>query len=191
MSRLKYHQQITMLVNHALLHLYMNIAASKGCTPVHKRNALLVKWLKSNVKRPIYDFVKKDIKALIIIGRNSTGNVEDRLWALNKINNEYQSKFTEADQLYILLTHLYEQCGYASQLTGSCEDYEEGVIYMDPSEIETGFDENSNQIRPLQMFISVEKVDPLIKEIDRHGGYIAKQVRVDGRHGYIELRKTV
>lgn len=190
MSQLKYHQKLTLLVDNSLLHLYMFLSNKKGHTSVCKRNELLVKWLKPKVKDPSYKIIKRDIKALIASGRNKKGNIEDRLWELNKINNEHKAKFTHADKLYILFTHLYEHHNYESKLTNSVDKFEEGVIYMSPSEIETGFNDDSVQIRPLEIFIFENHANSLVQAIHNFGGYTAEVTKKESGFEYIKLSNT-
>lgn len=162
MSKLQYHRAMTTIVTHSLLHLYTKIGQKKGYMPIKQRNELLVKFLKPRLKLKGYAIAKKDIKALIQKGREANANLERQLWKLNDINNKYASKFTEADELYILLNDLYQRYGYVSQIAS--DDCDSGIIYMEKEQIEQGFDENNQQTKTLKMFIKTdEKPDTLIK----------------------------
>ncbi|MFC5079566.1 hypothetical protein VTH8203_01368 [Vibrio thalassae] len=190
MSKLKYHQQLTDLIYHGLLHLYFHIANNRRFVPIHTRNEILIKWLKPKLKSPKYKAVKSDIKALMTIARKKGGNLEERFTAIQIINEEHKSRFTQADDLYILLTDLYEKHDFPSQLTNSAGNtYESGIIYMAPSEIETGFDDNSNQIRPLEFFVSSGEVEAVIQAIHTHGGYDCEILRTDNDYTYVSLTK--
>lgn len=161
----QYHRELSNIVTHALLHLHCHIAAQQRFVPVHQRNALLIKWLKPKTISKDYASVKKDIKALIMIGRKSGSNVEQKLWELNDIHLETRASLTDADLLYSLLNALFEYHGYNSQLLAPGEDLESNVICMYQSEIEDGFDENNFQIRPLAAFMKTDNPEKLVSQV--------------------------
>lgn len=61
---------------------------------------------------------------MLSIGRNAKGNLEQKLWKMNEINLSYQAKFTHSDELYIMLTDLFELHLFASMLENETFVYE-------------------------------------------------------------------
>lgn len=163
MPKKEYHHALSTLVTNALLHLHCHISAQSRFVPTAQRNALLVKRLKLDIQKKQYAIAKRDIKALILLGRKNNGNVEAKLWELNQLNLSIsKSPTTHAEALYDLLSQLFEQYDLKSHLANPDEDLEDNVIYMYQSEIENGFDENNCQIKPLNIFMKTTEPEALI-----------------------------
>ncbi|WP_299695802.1 DUF2913 family protein, partial [uncultured Vibrio sp.] len=159
MSRnLKHYQALDALVTHALLALYCTISQQGGFWTVKRRNELLVKVIKPKVKQPQFATCKNEIKTMLNIGRNATGNLERKLWDVNRLNLEYKAKLSQADELYIMLTGLFEQHQFPSMLEDSEKDLERDTLYMKDKGIENGFDENNQQIKPLPMTVKTHRL---------------------------------
>ncbi|MFA0602990.1 DUF2913 family protein, partial [Vibrio sp. 10N.222.49.E4] len=110
MSRnLKHYQALDALATHALLALYCTMSEQGGFWTVKRRNERLVKFIKPKVKHPQFSTCKPEIKTMLSIGRSPIGNLEQKLWDVNRLNLEYQAKFSQADELYIMLSGLFEQ----------------------------------------------------------------------------------
>lgn len=169
MSKLKYHQAFTRLTTLSLLHLYCYIDLSSRFIPIKKRNDLLVKFLKKHAASPDNTIIKKDIKALIITARKGQ-NVETKLWELHKVNCQYGEKFTDADHLFILLTYLYEQHGFASSIESPEEEREKNIIYTSRELIDAAFNDMQSLTTPLPIYIIMDNPSLLVTLINGHGG---------------------
>ncbi|WP_299139086.1 DUF2913 family protein [uncultured Vibrio sp.] len=187
MSRnLKHYQALDSLVTHALLALYCTISQQGGFWTAKRRNELLVKVIKPKVKQSQFSTCKPEIKTMLSIGRSPTGNLERKLWDVNRLNLEYQAKFSQADELYIMLTGLFEQHQFPSMLEDSEKDRERDTLYMKEKGIENGFDEDNNQIKPLAMTVRTERLKALIEAVQANGIYRVEVDHVD-EHEVIHL----
>jgi hypothetical protein len=83
---LREHENLRILCDNCLLHLYSILDATKGFVPTVARNAILVRYLKSKEKTLMYKTIKKDIKTLILTGRKGTMNLEAKLLELKELN---------------------------------------------------------------------------------------------------------
>ncbi|MCY9828819.1 DUF2913 family protein [Vibrio chagasii] len=175
-KNLKHYQATTRLVTHALFALYFHIQGNKGYTPIKRRNEILVKFIKGQQKKAVYSTLKKEIKTMLAIGRNPKGNLEARLHEINRLNLEYKAKLTDADTLYVLFNHLYEALNLASQLTQPETNIEEDILYMNQSDIEDGFDEQNNQIKPLGITVKTQRLEALIHHINSQDTYTIEVV---------------
>jgi len=180
MSRnLKHYQALDELVTHSLLTLYCTMSQEGGFWTVKKRNALLVKHLKPKVKLAQFSVCKNDLKTLLNIGRQANGNLERKLWEVNCLNLEYQARFSQADELYIMLTELNEQHQFPSELDHPDKTHEMETLYMTKSEIEDGFDEANRQIKPLAMTVKTTRLKALIEAVQAKGVYRVEIDHVD------------
>lgn len=164
-SRYHYYRALTSITSHCLLHLQMHIAQSKGIVPLEKRNAIITKWLKPRLKLRGYSIVKNDVKMVVHIAR-SGGNAEEKLWLINSSNIFERSKFSHADELFILFTHMHEQLGIGSMILNADEQLKLGVIYMDEIEKTRCFDENNNQILPVNICAITNEPLTLLKKLN-------------------------
>lgn len=79
-KNLQHYYMLEKLVTNALTALYLEISTQKGYWTVKKRNDYLIKFLKSRSKMPKFAVCKKDIKAMLVVGRNAKGDLEKKLW---------------------------------------------------------------------------------------------------------------
>ncbi|CAK3447132.1 DUF2913 domain-containing protein [Vibrio crassostreae] len=187
MSRnLKHYQALDELVTNALLALYCTMSQQGGFWTTKKRNELLVRFIKPKLKKPQFLTCKNEIKTMLSIGRNATGSLEQKLWDINRLNLEYQAKFSQADELYIMLSGLFEQHQFPSMLENSEKDLERDTLYMKEKGIENGFDEDNNQIKPLAMTVKTERLKALIEAVQANGIYRVEVDYVD-EHEVIHL----
>lgn len=187
MSRnLKHYQALDEIVTNALLALYCTMSQQGGFWTTKKRNELLVKLIKPKLKKPQFLTCKNEIKTMLSIGRSATGSLEQKLWDINRLNLEYQAKFSQADELYIMLSGLFEQHQFPSMLENSEKDLERDTIYMKEKGIENGFDEDNNQIKPLAMTVKTERLKALIEAVQAKGVYRVEVDHVD-EHEVIHL----
>ncbi|MEZ9283187.1 DUF2913 family protein [Vibrio lentus] len=187
MSRnLKHYQALDELVTNALLALYCTMSQQGGFWTTKKRNELLVKFIKPKLKKPQFLTCKNEIKTMLSIGRSATGSLEQKLWDINRLNLEYQAKFSQADELYIMLSGLFEQHQFPSMLENSEKDLERDTLYMKEKGIENGFDEDNNQIKPLAMTVKTERLKALIEAVQANSIYRVEVDYVD-EHEVIHL----
>ena len=180
MSRnLKHYQALDELVTNSLLGLYCTMSQQGGFWTTKRRNELLVKFIKPKVKRPQFSTCKNELKTMLSIGRSGTGNLEAKLWDINRLNLEYQAKFSQADELYIMLTELFEQYKFPSMLEDIEKEIERDTLYMKEKSVEQGFDEDSNQIKPLAMTVKTHRLKLLIKALQAKGIYRVEIVSED------------
>ena len=83
---MSYSEQLKSLTTDAQLHLlFYKLSLRPRYVPVHTSNAVLIKWLKPQLKRQKYKLINKEIKTLIGIGRNAGSNLEDKVQELSLI----------------------------------------------------------------------------------------------------------
>ncbi|MCF7498012.1 DUF2913 family protein [Vibrio sp. L5-1] len=185
MSRnLKHYQAFDEIVTNALLALYLTISQQGGYWTAKRRNEFLVKFIKPKIKHPQFSICKNELKTMLSIGRSATGNLEEKLWNANQMNLEYQAKFSQADELYIMLTELFEQHQFPSMLENLEKEMERDTLYMKEKSIEQGFDEDNNQIKPLPMKVKTHRLEALIEALQAKGFY---RVEVDHEDEVIHL----
>lgn len=177
MSRnLKHYQALDEIVTNALLALYLTMSQQGGYWTTKRRNELLVKFIKPKVKRPQFSTCKNELKTMLSIGRSVTGNLEQKMWGVNQLNLGYQAKFSQADELYIMLTEIFEQHQFPTMLEDPTNEMERDTLYMKEKSIEQGFDEDNNQIKPLAMTVKTHRLEALIEALKAKGFY---RVEVD------------
>ena len=123
---------------------------------------------------------------MLSIGRQTRGNLEQKLWTVNQLNLEYQARLSQADELYLMLTDLNEQHQFPSELDHPDKAREEDTLYMTQSEIEEGFDKDNNQIKPLVMTVKTTRLKALIEAVQAQGVYRVEIEHVD-EHEMIHL----
>ena len=185
-KNLQHYYMLEKLVTSSLTALYLEISIQKGYWTVKKRNDYLIQFLKSRSKIPQFAVCKKDIKAMLMIGRNAKGNLERKLWELNQISLNYKANLTQADELYILLTDLFEQYQFPSQLEQGSNQRETDVIHMKEKRLEQGFDENNNQIKPLTMTVKTARLKELIDAVQAKGTYRV-EIESEDEEGTVQL----
>lgn len=185
-QNLQHYYMLEKLVTNSLTSLYLEISTKKGYWTVKKRNDYLIKFLKSRSKMPKFTVCKKDIKAMLVVGRNAKGNLEKKLWDVNQINLDYKANLTQADELYILLTDLFEQYQFPSLLEQNSNQRETDVIYMKEKRLEQGFDENNKQIKPLTMTVKTARLKELIDAVQAKGTYRV-EVESEDEQGTVQL----
>ena len=185
-QNLKHYLALDELVTHSLLTLYCTMSQQGGFWTVKKRNAFLVKYLKRKVKQAQFSVCKNDLKTMLSIGRQTRGNLEQKLWTVNQLNLEYQARLSQADELYLMLTDLNEQHQFPSKLDHPDKASEEETLYMTQSEIEEGFDKDNNQIKPLVMTVKTTRLKALTEAVQAQGVYRVEIEHVD-EHEVIHL----
>lgn len=172
MSRnLKHYQAIDELVTNALLALYFTMIKQGGFWTVKRRNEILVKFIKPKVKLRQFSTCKNEVKTMLNMGRSAAGNLEQKLWDINRINLEYKAKLSQADELYIMLADLFEKHQFPSMLEDPEKEIEQDTLYMQEEGVEQGFDKDNNQIKPLAMTIKTQRLKTLIEAAQAKGIY--------------------
>ena len=162
MSKAQYYQQLSSVIDNALLHLYCQIATTERFVPIAQRNTILNRFLKPKIKDLRYKTIKGDIKRMVQIGQRPGGNIEAKLNELRKMAMEYKDKMNGAQHLYDLLNHLFDDHGFDSRLFDNDEITEKEVIYIIKDHLENCFEIDGKQIAPISLCIQFEKNTPEI-----------------------------
>lgn len=170
-KNLKHYQALDELVTNALLTLYCTMSNQRGYWAPKRRNEVLVKSIKPKLKKKQFVTCKNEIKTMLSIGRSATGNLEKKLWDINKLNLAYQSKFSQADELYIMLSGLFEQHQFPSMMTNSEKPIEIDTLYIEEHDIERVFDESNNQTQALPMAVKTNRLNTLVESVESNGIY--------------------
>jgi hypothetical protein len=175
MSVRYYHDQLTSLIDNALLHLYCQVASTTRFIPTAQRNTLLCRYLKPKIKQPQHKKIKGDIKRMILAGQRPGADLENKLKELRQMALEYETKMNDAQRLYDLLNHLFDEHGFDSRLFHEGEKTEPEIIYVIKDHIEHCFEENGKQIAPVSLFIELTKNTPdtLIEVINQSHLFLA------------------
>lgn len=158
MSKQHYHQQLSTLIDNALLHLYSQVAISHRFVPTAKRNTLLCQFLKPKIKQPQHKAIKGDIKRMVIAGQKADANLELRLEELRKMANDYKASVNDAQRLYDLLNILFDEHGFDSRLFKEDEQTEPEIIYVLLDHLEHCFEYDGKQTAPVSLLIEFKKI---------------------------------
>lgn len=181
-----HHKAMSTLVEHALLHLHMQLHCEKRFVPVERRNQILLKYMKPKVKS--FQGIKSDLKMLLAFGKKK-GNLEAKLWQLNQIHLKMDKQSTDADTLYSLLLWLHDEHGVASKLCDDIEEFEANILYMPQRSIDEGFNNQNEQIRPLPFFVKTDSPNMLIEAINSDSRYQAHLTHQEGEFAHFELAR--
>ncbi|WP_318452644.1 DUF2913 family protein [Photobacterium leiognathi] len=160
MSKQHYHQQLSTLIDNALLHLYSQVAISHRFVPTAKRNTLLCQFLKPKIKQPQHKAIKGDIKRMVIAGQKAGANLELKLEELRKMANDYKASVNDAQRLYDLLNILFDEHGFDSRLFKEDEQTEPEIIYVLQDHLEHCFENDGKQTAPVSLLIEFVKNTP-------------------------------
>lgn len=161
MKNLRNFRETCSLCELGLLHLYGQISSSGGYFSTQKRNSILRKWLKNQVKKAQYAGIKKIIKELLVIS-NQPVSVEFKLWDLNALNQSYKEKFTDQDLLFVFFSDLYNIHKMSSRVYDQLESIEDGIIYVSRNDLEGAFDDKKAQCKALRISVSQETLTELL-----------------------------
>ncbi|MCG6357195.1 DUF2913 family protein [Vibrio fluvialis] len=167
-----YYSQLAALVCHALLHLFMEVSATPRFVPVSKRNDILVRYLKHKLNARHGHQFKKDIKAMIQLGRRANGNLEAKLLWLH--DSMTMAKTTDMAKLHALLVYLNEYVGVESEVFLEGQEASPDLLYMLEEQIQHGFNDHKQQVAPLSMLIQSDQAHRLESVVNEHGGFIAE-----------------
>ena len=194
LSKAQYYQQLSSVIDNALLHLYCQIAITERFVPIAQRNTILSRFLKPKIKNAHYKIIKGDIKRMVLISQRPGGNIEAKLNELRKMAMEYKEKMNGAQHLYDLLNHLFDDHGFDSRLFDNDEITEKEVIYIIADHLENCFELDGQQIAPISLCIQFEKNTPetLLALINNTSLFIAevKEYNPDNQQAHILLHPT-
>lgn len=176
LSKAQYYQQLSSVIDNALLHLYSQIAITERFVPITQRNTILCRFLKPKIKNAHHKIIKGDIKRMVLIGQRPGGNIESKLEELRQLAMEYKSKMNDAKNVYDLLTYLFDDHGFYSRLFDGNEAAEKEVIYIIKEHLENCFELDGQQIAPISLCIQFEKNTPemLLTLINQTSLFIAE-----------------
>ncbi|GAL14648.1 hypothetical protein JCM19233_5660 [Vibrio astriarenae] len=106
MSSTQYRDELDTLVTHALLHLLCQVAHSSRFVPSHKRDEILVKFIKPKVSDKAYRAIKSELKTMVSIGKKKGGQLERKLYKLQTLSAQSKASINAMEGLYKLLSFL-------------------------------------------------------------------------------------
>ena len=185
----RYYQLLSELIEHSLLHLYFKISATTRFTPVQRRNDILVKFIKDKSSEARYKSLKTELKRMILLGRNKSGDLERRLVDLNQMAMKLSHDVNHLQRLFDLLHHLENEHNYRSQLCKKNETPIVDVIYLLQDHIEYCFNTEGDQIAPVSILFESENAGSLVDIINQTGLFIAemKEMNIDQQQAHILL----
>ena len=185
----RYYQLLSELIEHSLLHLYFKISATTRFTPIQRRNDILVKFIKDKSSEGRYKSLKTELKRMILLGRNKSGDLERRLVDLNQMAMKLCHDVNHLQRLFDLLNHLESEHNYSSQLCNKNETPIVDVIYLLQDHIEYCFNTEGDQIAPVSILFESENAGSLVDIINQTGLFIAemKEMNVDQQQAHILL----
>ncbi|MFC1503773.1 DUF2913 family protein [Pseudomonadota bacterium] len=166
MSKEKYHQLLSDVIENSLLHLYGQVASNDRFVPLARRNDIVCKFLKPKLKQPCYKSIKGDIKRMILVGQRKGGDLEAKLNELHSMSVDYQKKANDAQKLFDLLSILLSEHGFDSKIFDESAQAEPEVIYVLQDHLENCFEDNGTQIAPVSMLIESDHSLELIEFIN-------------------------
>ncbi|AQS39783.1 Protein of unknown function (DUF2913) [Shewanella psychrophila] len=174
------------LVDNSLLHLYFTVVETPRIVPVHKRNEILVRYLKPKLKDNHYRQIKRELRNMLSIGRNAKRDLEAKLVELRKLHQRLEESLTDAQKLFDLLEILRCEQGLESRFINENERRVPGFIYMLQ---EHGFNQAGEQVSPVSLFLESDKVYGLVEAIELTGlfGAELQQLNQDKLQGHILL----
>ncbi|WP_237157925.1 DUF2913 family protein [Shewanella psychrophila] len=186
MNELPYQGVMKSLVDNSLLHLYFTVVETPRIVPVHKRNEILVRYLKPKLKDNHYRQIKRELRNMLSIGRNAKRDLEAKLVELRKLHQRLEESLTDAQKLFDLLEILRCEQGLESRFINENERRVPGFIYMLQ---EHGFNQAGEQVSPVSLFLESDKVYGLVEAIELTGlfGAELQQLNQDKLQGHILL----
>ena len=185
----RYYQLLSELIEHSLLHLYFKISATTRFTPIQRRNDILVRFIKDKSSEARYKSLKTELKRMILLGRNKSGDLERRLVDLNQMAMKLFHDVNHLQHLFDLLHHLESEHNYRSQLCNENEIATVDVVYLLQDHIENCFNDEGNQIAPVSILFESENAGSLVDIINQTGLFIAemKEMNIDRQQAHILL----
>lgn len=171
-----YYTTLRDLVTFSLLHVLMEASISPRRIPRTTRNEMFIRFLKPKLKQSRWKPVKNEIKRLLEIARHKTGHLEERLYELNK---KAQESSLGAHQFYDLLVHLNETENFGSLLYTEGDELEADILYIREKELTDCFN-SLRQIKPLSMTVRTERIETLLRCIDKTPAFYSEIQETQG-----------
>ena len=169
MSDCHYYDLLSRLVVDSLLHLYLTVSETTRITPIYKRNEILVRFLKLNLKNDKYKHAKIEIKRLLEVGRHKNGNLEDKLLEIYATIINWMKNATDAQKLFDFLERLRSNYKLDTRFIINNEKHKPMFVYILQSHVETCFDNRGVQVAPVSLFFQSQKaieLESICKDIN-------------------------
>ncbi|WP_220783670.1 DUF2913 family protein, partial [Shewanella sairae] len=163
------------VLDRALIHLYLTVAETNRFVPKPKRNEILVQFIKPTLKNKYYQSAKKDIRSLVLLGRNATCDLESKLVELRDLSLRYDKNASDAKQLFNLLSLIESELNLLARFLSILNGREPlpNVIYLLQEHVENGFIVSGEQVAPVSLFLESDKVTTLVDFINGTGLFLA------------------
>ncbi|MEZ9469357.1 DUF2913 family protein [Vibrio lentus] len=162
-----YPQLVNDLVINTLLHLYMECSDTRRFVPLHQRNAIVMRYLKSLLKKAAYKETRKDIKALIYAGQKGD-KLEEQLWRLKSLVNNYGN---DVENFYGFLNLIESTLAIYSELFKENTAVVSNRVYLLADHIDNGFDDNGKQVAPIALSVNSSKWKQIPALAEEHGHF--------------------
>jgi len=177
------------ITNHSLLHLYTRPSVEKYT--LISRTQLLAKWLKKRVNLQGYSSIKSDMKKLLRVAKEKK-DIEAELWRISGMLDKQESRFSDAEHLYMFLMELYEQYGLCSQEVEIESAAEEEVLYMLNSEQKRCFNPGNCLTRPITVFIRTDEPQRFLERAQKSTSiFVITHLRTEDDIAYYSIEKPV
>ncbi len=146
----------------SLLHLYISCSETTRFVPVQRRNELLLKYLKPQLNKSEYKPFKKDIKTLLILGKQRTADLEKQIIKLRGLVDKIDN---DVEQFYSLLGVLEDELKLQNNLQRNPNLKEQ--VCISAQSIDSGFDSLGCQTAPINIDVyssSWPKIEELVKK---------------------------
>lgn len=171
MSNYNYERLLSVTIDNALLHLWISVASTKKCVPRGIRNQILVKWFRPKIKQTDYKLIKKEIKSIVIAGKDPNVLLEERLCDLRELSQSYREKLNDMHKLHYLLEHLREGHGIQADLSEGVIEYQPKTLYVSQKRLEGSFSDDKRQLQPILTTLSgieFTKLADIVKNFGFH-----------------------
>ncbi|EJX5613416.1 DUF2913 family protein, partial [Vibrio parahaemolyticus] len=152
-----------------LLHLFISVAYSERHVTREARNQILLRWFKPRLKQNKYRLIKKEIKSIILAGKEHHSLLEERLCDLRELSQHYQTKLNDMHKLHYLLEHLREEHGIKADLSDDITQYQPNTIYISKQHLEQCFSNDKKQLKPLLFILSKVDINSFTKFVGDFG----------------------
>ncbi len=150
----------------SLLHLYLSCSETTRFVPIHRRNEWLLKYLKPQLNKSEYKPLKKDIKSLLLLGKQRTADLEKQLLKLRGLVDNFDN---DVEQFYSLLSVFEDELHLPSSLQRNPSLKEQ--ICISEQSIDAGFDKSGSQIAPLCITVYSSQWPEIDELVQKHGWF--------------------
>lgn len=164
MSEAKYYSLLNETLEATLLHLYCKIADVDRHVPATTRNKIIIDFIKPKLKQQRYSLIKKKLKTIVLM-KDKFGSIELKLIDIVESYNNSIAETTDVTKLYDLFEK-FEKKGIDTKLTEEVSEFEDDTIYIDRSHIDSGFDDDNNQINPITLLVKTNDTEPFKAVLD-------------------------